>query len=375
MNNSNMKEAVLSFEFRVSSEKYIPQPEEGNITDDISMPVTLPPKAANIFVWHQGALGDVLLAGPALQAVAGHYPGARLTLTGGPGPLGLLAASLPVAAVWDSQRAIWLELFQNGGDITGPLQSLVAGFELALVFAPAAQPEFLDRLQRAGIPIVVWLPSFPVQARAPIRELQAERLQAAGLSMAVQPFRLTVPEADLREARAWLQTLGGAETPLVALAPGSGHVRKNWPLASYAHLAQYLTEQYQAQVWWVLGPAEAGLERELQEKHPHQARRLLNNLSLGQLAARLSEFHLYVGNDSGVTHLAAALGGPAVVAIFGPSDPVIWGPPGERTIVVAADQPCAPCTRGREIGCPDPVCLSCLSPETIMTAVNRVFSV
>lgn len=334
----------------------------------------LSPEAATILVWHQGALGDVLLAGPALQAVAGHYPGVRMTLVGGPESLGLLRATLPVAAVWNSQRAIWLELFQEGGDISSALQSLLAGFDLALVFAPQERPEFLDRLQRGGIPAVVWLPSFPMQARVPIRELQAERLQAVGLQTPLQPFRLAVPEADGQEARAWLQIEGGSGTLRVALAPGSGHPRKNWPLDLYVHLAQCLTEQYRAQVWWVLGPAEAGLQVELQKRLPHQDLGLLTELSLSQLAARLLEFHLFVGNDSGVTHLSAALGGPAVVAIFGPSDPLIWGPPGERVAIVAANQPCAPCTSGRGIRCQDTVCLSSLTLETVLTTVNRVLT-
>ena len=102
--------------------------------------------------------------------------------------------------------------------------------------------------------------------------------------------------------------------------------------------------------------------------------RMLRDLPLRQLAAVLAEFQLYVGNDSGVTHLAAALGGPAVAAIFGPSDPVIWAPQGDRTIVVTSEQPCAPCTLGREIPCPEAVCLSALTPEKVLAAISRIFS-
>ena len=158
----------------------------------------------------------------------------------------------------------------------------------------------------------------------------------------------------------------------MALAPGSGHPRKNWPLDSYVELARRLEERYEAQTWWILGPAEAGWDRELQKKIPQL--RLWRDLPLRQLAAVLAEFQLYVGNDSGVTHLAAALGGPAVAAIFGPSDPVIWAPQGDRTVVVTPAEPCAPCTRGREIQCPEAVCLSALTPEKVLAAISRFFS-
>jgi hypothetical protein len=312
------------------------------------------------------------LAGPAFQAVAAQYPEARLTLAGGPDQLRLAAAGLPVAALWNAQRAVWLGLFQEGGEVPGELHHLLAGFDLALVFAPRQRPEFLDRFRRAGIPCVGWVPGFPTGPRLPIRVLQEEHLRRAGLRAPWEPFRLAVPEADLEQARAWFRTRGGGSGPLVALAPGSGHPRKNWPVASYARLAEALQAGSQVQVWWVLGPAEAGLLPELQKQLPHRELLLLKDLPLNRLAAILSLFQLHVGNDSGVTHLAAALGGPAVVALFGPSDPVIWAPPGERTAIVAADQPCAPCTGGREILCPDAVCLSALTPDQVLAVINRV---
>ena len=112
----------------------------------------LPPEAKNIFVWHQGALGDVLLAGPALQAIAEHYPGARLTLVGGTEQLGLLTATLPVAAIRSGHLGLWLELFQDNQGIGSELKNLLSQFDLALVLTPQQRLEFLDCLKLAGIP-------------------------------------------------------------------------------------------------------------------------------------------------------------------------------------------------------------------------------
>ena len=59
----------------------------------------------------------------------------------------------------------------------------------------------------------------------------------------------------------------GNSTCRVALAPGSGHPRKNWPLDSYVELARRLEERYEAQIWWILGPAEAGWRPGVAEKN------------------------------------------------------------------------------------------------------------
>lgn len=310
----------------------------------------------------------MLLAGPALQAVAEQYPGAGLTLVGNTAPLSLLTDTLPVTTVWSGHQGRWLELFRESGDIDHRLKDLLAQFELALVLTPSEKPEFLDRLRQAGIPHVVWLPSFP-QRRLPVSGLQSQRLKEIGLNIPLRPFRLRSPETACQLARSWLQDDNQKTIVRIALAPGSGHPRKNWPLNKYLELARRLEERYGAEIFWVLGPAESGLRRELPESIP--PRRLVQDLPLKQLAAVLREFHLYVGNDSGVTHLAAVLGGPVVAAIFGPSDPVIWSPQGDGTVVVTPEQPCAPCTMGREITCPHPVCLTTLTTEKVLAAISR----
>jgi ADP-heptose:LPS heptosyltransferase len=315
-------------------------------------------------------LGDVLLAGPALQAVAGQYPGARLTLVGGTDQLRLLENTLPVARVVSGSHSIWLELFRDTGSVSAALKKFLGEFDLALVLTPTPGPDFLHRFRLAGIRRVVWLPSFSAHERINIGKFQAEKLRQAGLERPLEPFWLKILEADRREARNRLQSLSWHLVLRVALAPGSGHAKKNWPLEHYVELARRLTEEHGAEIWWILGPAESGWQAQLQEKFPGQELRMLQELSLGQLAAALRQVQLYLGNDSGVTHLAAAVGGPAVAAIFGPSDPVIWAPQRQRTMVVPTAAACAPCTRGREITCQEGACLQTLTPETVLTALR-----
>ncbi|MGA2213983.1 MAG: glycosyltransferase family 9 protein, partial [Bryobacteraceae bacterium] len=104
--------------------------------------------------------------------------------------------------------------------------------------------------------------------------------------------------------------------------PFSGSERKNWPLDRFRELALRLA----LPVRWCAGPEET-LPRELMS----DALRFEN---LYELARWLRSARVYIGNDSGITHLAAAVGTP-VVAIFGPTDPAVWAPRGERVRVVS----------------------------------------
>jgi len=101
--------------------------------------------------------------------------------------------------------------------------------------------------------------------------------------------------------------------------PFSGSARKNWPLEKFRQLARGLERTMP--VHWCAGP----------EDPPFEGARRFDDLY--QLACWLAEASLYIGNDSGITHLAAAVGTP-VLAIFGPTDPAVWAPRGPRVQVV-----------------------------------------
>ncbi|HZE20926.1 MAG TPA: glycosyltransferase family 9 protein [Desulfobaccales bacterium] len=320
----------------------------------------------SILIWHQGALGDLLLAGPALAALSRHYAGARFTALGKPEPLGLLARSLPLKEVWDSGEARWGSLF-GAGSLPAAIQARLARFQLALVFSPRAQTDLLDKLQEAGIPRVHWLPSFSETEVEAVAVLQARHLAALGLHYEPAPFRLEVglaPDEDLPE----LPGFG----PWLAAAPGSGHPLKNWPLAHYYEVSRALSWEYGLGVVWLAGPAEEGIRPYLEALAEAQGQTLLVNRPLVRVAQVLSRCRLYLGNDSGLTHLAAAVAGPEVLALFGPTDPRVWAPLGPQVQTLTAPCSRAPCTSGRAITCLEPDCMRGLSRETVMAAAAKL---
>ena len=332
---------------------------------------TRPPSVAvkRILIWHQGALGDLLLAGPALLALSRHYAGARFTALGHPERWGLLALSLPLDEVWDSSEARWVHLFSDG-DLPPPIRERLARFQLALIFGPHPQAILQDRLRLAGIPAVHWLPSFPETDVEAVAALQARHLAGLGLHYVPGPFKLEIgldPEAGLAE-------LPGPG-PWMAMAPGSGSLRKNWPLAHYYEVSRALGWEYGLHVVWLAGPAEGEMLPYLEALAKAQGQLLLANRPLARVARVLSRCRLYIGNDSGLTHLAAAVAGPEVLALFGPTDPRVWAPLGPRVRTLRAPCPQTPDAVDGTISCPETRCLNALAPETVIAAAAQVLPV
>lgn len=327
----------------------------------------LPPpgEVQKILIWHQGALGDLLLAGPALLALRRHYPQARITALGNPARWALLAPTLSLEAVWDSSAALWSPLFNPDAPLPEALKERLGRFQLALVFSPQPRPTLPTRLAQAGLGAVAWLPSWPADGEEPVGAFLAAHLARLGVKPVSGPFRLVWGDAWKNQ----VPQLSGPG-PFLAVAPGSGHACKNWPLAHYYEVTRALAWEKKLQVVWLAGPAEEELLPFLKGLCAAQEQLLLSGLPLTAVAAVLARSRLFLGGDSGLTHLAAAVGVPSVLALFGPTDPKVWAPPGKGVQVLRAPCPQAPCAHAREITCPEPVCMEKLAPDLVLATAS-----
>jgi heptosyltransferase-3 len=156
------------------------------------------------------------------------------------------------------------------------------------------------------------------------------------------------------------------DKPVMALAPGSGAREKNWPFAYFRVVADWWRRRTSGSVVVVVGPVE-------EEKGDYTAlcqdAVIVRNLSLGQLAALLARCELYLGNDSGVSHLAAGLG-VVTALLFGPSDVARWAPRGKNITVITQNVNCAPCTVSTMKSCPHRKCLTTLEPEYVIRKLD-----
>jgi len=230
------------------------------------------------------AIGDFVLHLPALRALALAHPGARFTLVGHPATLALARAFLPIDAIYSIESPPWTRLF------SGPVPEIA--YDAAWVWMKDAV--VAENLRRSGIPEVFHATPFPATGHA------AEHL--------LRTVGLPAPE---------LPDLWDANSARILLHPGSGSPSKVWP--RFDQLARTLPE---AAV--LLGPCE---------KPPPTSNTLLQNRSLSEVAQELRHSRLFIGNDSGITHIAAYWGIPTI-ALFGPTDPKIWGPVGRRVTVL-----------------------------------------
>lgn len=166
--------------------------------------------------------------------------------------------------------------------------------------------------------------------------------------------------------------------PVVAIHPGSGgySLARRWAPKGFAQVADALVERYRARIVLVGTPADG--VSQVASLMRSEAVNLEGSTNLRQLAAILKRCDLFIGADSGVMHLAAAVGTP-LVAIFGPSNHRAWGPwPRDgRHIILHADLPCSPCSYvgykvGQREGCEAMTCMKAIAPEMVLAAAERL---
>jgi ADP-heptose:LPS heptosyltransferase len=149
----------------------------------------------------------------------------------------------------------------------------------------------------------------------------AQALAPLGIDTRSEPFPLRFTDAERREAETHARSL---PVGFLALHPGSGSRTKNWPFDRFAEAARRLVG---GRPWLlVLGPAEEDIA-------PPPDAVSARGLALRTLGAVLARAGLFLGNDSGVSHLAAAAGTRTLV-LFGPTDPAQWSPVGRCVLAL-----------------------------------------
>ncbi len=262
-------------------------------------------------IYHAGALGDFITTLPAVDAWRRLHPGQPLVLLGRPGQAVL--AEPPFDGIWDAQSAAFSSLFSPSPDAS--LGDLLRPITSALLFAAPSSP-LAAALATIGVPEVTRQDPFPSE-RIHCVDYHLSLFPGLGFDEARRLPRVACAAVD--------EDAAGSAT--VALHPGSGSPRKNWPLDRFVELARRL-EGAGERIAWIEGPAEHGLPR------PEGGLRW-RDLPLAQLAGRLRRCRLFVGNDSGVSHLAAAAGCPTL-ALFGETNPLVWAPRGRRVRVISS---------------------------------------
>ncbi len=222
------------------------------------------------------------------------------------------------------------QLFARDGAPDAACSDYIRSFDVLVSYLYDPDGVFRANLDRAGARQVVY--GSPLAGEGHM----VEHLLAPLAELALFPEgelapELTMPADVVRAGRAWLDGHGlGAA---VAIHPGSGSPGKNWPASHFLELAGRVSARTRAEPFFIVGEADRELAGVLGEAVPRAP--LLRNRSLVEVAGVLSCVDAYVGNDSGITHIAGAVGAP-VVALFGGHSSATWHPRGRLVRILDA---------------------------------------
>ncbi len=295
-----------------------------------------------ILVLHPGALGDIILALPALHLLKKDSPGVRLTLAGNSDFLDAVASGLADRIV--SLSMIPLHRLYGDDPLGTEDLRFWSSFDRVLSWTGSGDASLAQRLRQVhgAVRIAGWRPA--AGAGTHVSRLFAESLVPwIPRPITLAPYRLRLTAENRSRAESWLEKHGvRGDSRLLALHPGAGNSAKRWPVSRFSALAQSLLADPSRLLLLIEGPAEAGISAELKRGLPPKQFLLAENVPLSLLSSLLGRCRVHVGNDSGISHLAAALGIPTVV-LFGPTDPEHWAPLGDHVRVLRREAGCAGC--------------------------------
>jgi ADP-heptose:LPS heptosyltransferase len=306
-----------------------------------------------------GALGDFICFLPALGRLSTF------------GPIHLLAKPefrelLPswITVEWIERREMALA-FVESADPDPALREFLKPFGAIYSWMGGADANYRRNLRAASTAAVSCFPFRPKTTRVHISDYY---LSCVGETRAggVPSLLFPAPEAVVWAQEYWSRRgLDGQE--VLGVAPGSGAKEKNWPVERFKKVIEWWRRERGEAIVFT-GPVEedSGLAGRFRQELPH-----LRGAQLGRLAALLARCSLYTGNDSGLTHLAAALG-VRTLAIFGPTNPVEWRPRGANVNVLSLNAACSPCDPGAMKVCPHRMCLNDLSPQEVITSLQKM---
>ncbi len=291
-----------------------------------------------ILVIRGGAIGDFILTLPVLAALRRQFPASRLEVLGYPHIAQLALAGGLVEAVRHIEARALAGFFARRGSLDGGLQEYFASFAIILSYLYDPEGVFQENVARCSKAQFIAGPHRP-DDHAPLHAAQVflKPLERLAIFEADAVPRLNVPPRPTAIAAVGGEGAPDAMPPqarhLLAVHPGSGSERKNWPEPSWVELLGRLIATPDVRLLIVGGEAEGDRLERLARTLPPARFALARSLPLAELAGQLAICDAYLGHDSGISHLAAALGLPALI-LWGESAEAVWRPQGAQVVLL-----------------------------------------
>lgn len=320
------------------------------------------------------AIGDVVLATPALAEARRAFPEARIDFLTEPPSRQVLEGNIDVDEVLLHDRRASLaararflrRLRAKGYDLVVDLFGNPRSALLTLLTGAPTRVGFNFRFRQAAYNVRVPARGYLVHEV----EFNLDALRAIGVHVGVPRLRFPVPEGARHYAQEFVAKNGLSDKLLIGLNNSGGWAAKRWVPERAVRLAQLLAKRHEATVVVLWGPGERAQAEQIAAA-AGEGVLLAPPTDLHQLAALVARLRLLVTTDSAPMHIAAAVGTP-VVALFGPTNPLLQGPFGPGHVVVRNESlSCLGCNRTT---CEDGACMRELAVETVYAACSEALS-
>ncbi|MGC3989385.1 MAG: glycosyltransferase family 9 protein [Chthoniobacteraceae bacterium] len=285
-----------------------------------------------ILVIRGGAIGDFILTLPVLRLLRENFPDAHLEILGYRHIVALAENRFYAQATRSIEYGRLSPFFIPNAELDAELVEYFAGFHQVISYLFDPDHFFENNLRRAGVKnLITGSPKIGDASHATYQ--LAAPLESMALFLDDPAAQLFPSAQDVAGVSQQFQFSG---RPLIAIHPGSGGERKCWPVESWSTLVRQLHAAHpQAEFMVIIGEADEARFAAMAGAMAGVRHQVLRHLPLPLLAAALSQGALFIGHDSGISHIAAAVGTPCLL-LFGPTDPEVWAPKNSAVRVLSA---------------------------------------
>ena len=342
----------------------------------------------NILLIRLSSLGDIVLTSPAIRAVRQHFPQAHISMLVGKQSADLLTENPHLDEVIPFDR-------KAGNRNTGQMRRVIRllrerRFDLVIDFQRKFRTSLLGYLSGAGCRVGYHQPNGVLcTVRVPDRSNRAVRagrissapaidryftlLHAIGVEATDRTLELFVADTDRAFSHELMATNGIAATrPKIGLFPGAAWQLREWMPDRFAAIGDRAAQEFDAQVLLFGGPHEERLVEQVADLMTTEAISLAGTLGLRQLAALIERCDLFLTNDTGPMHIAAAMQTPTV-ALFGPGDHIRFQPLDPIHTTIRHHVPCNPCKQFTN-RCKNNICMKLITVDEVWEAVHQNLS-
>lgn len=317
------------------------------------------------------SLGDIVLTTPAIRAIRTHYPNAYIAMLVAKQSADVLRQNPHLNEIIQFNRSA---KDKDTGEMVRIVRILrQRKFALSFDFQRKLRTELLMYLsgasERVGKGLLCTL-RVPEQGNKHATEHYFDLLHAAGIPAEDRQLEMFLSKTERADACYAFEEAGISEIQLkIGLFPGAGWKLREWMPERFAAIGDRLVEQYDAQVIIYGGPKEGELVHKVKNLMHHPSIAFSGNLHIRQLAACIEKCDMFLTNDTGPMHIAAAVGTPTI-ALFGPGNHHRFQPIGDSHTIIRHDVPCSPCKQFTD-KCKNNICMKGITVDEVWETISR----